>query len=154
MVTEVALSIVVATGKFPQFIANGTLTPHPKSTKLSFSANLPNAIPDLFARTFMMREAVGMVTDAEAELPNASLTVAVRVYDVLIAQLAPKTNALPLENDVLDTPLHDTDLDDTEFLDETLAIEYDAVTLKYVPLDDTVPSELHLLADTEIDGFE
>ena len=73
---------------------------------------------------------------------------------MLIAQLAPRTNALPLENDVLDAPLHDTDLDDTEFLDDTLAIEYDAVTLKYVPLEDTVPSELHLLAETEIDGFE
>ena len=91
--------------------------------------------------------------DADAVLFKASFTLAVRVYDVLIAQLAPKTNALPLENDVLDAPLHDTDLDDTEFLDDTLAIEDDAVTLKYVPLDDTVPSELHLLAETEIDGF-
>ena len=72
---------------------------------------------------------------------------------MLIAQLAAKTNALPLENDVLDAPLHDTDLDDTEFLDDTLAMEYAAVTLKYVPLEDTVPSELHLLAETEIDGF-
>lgn len=92
--------------------------------------------------------------DADAVLFKASLTLAVSVYDVLIAQLAPKTNAVPLENDELDTPLHDTDLDDTEFLDDTLAIEYDAVTLKYVPLEDTVPSELHLLAETEIDGFE
>ena len=73
---------------------------------------------------------------------------------MLIAQLAAKTNTLPLENDVLDAPLQDTDFDDTEFLDETLAIEYEAVTLKYVPLEDTVPSELHLLAETEIDGFE
>ena len=72
---------------------------------------------------------------------------------MLIAQLAAKTKALPLENDVLDAPLHDTDFDDTEFLDDTLEIEYAAVTLKYVPLEDTVPSELHLLAETEIDGF-
>ena len=92
--------------------------------------------------------------DADAVLFNASLILAVRVYDVLIAQLAAKTKALPLENDVLDAPLHDTDLDDTEFLDDTLAMEYAAVTLKYVPLEDTVPSELHLLAETEIDGFE
>ena len=127
---------------------------HPKSTKLSLSANLPNAMPDLFALTFIIREAVGIVIDADAALFNASFTLAVRVYDVLIAQLAAKTNALPLENDVLDTPLHDTDLDDTEFLDDTLAMEYAAVTLKYVPLEDTVPSELHLLAETEIDGFE
>ena len=92
--------------------------------------------------------------DADAVLFKASFTLAVRVYDVLIAQLAAKTNALPLENEVLDAPLHDTDLDDTEFLDNTLAMEYDAVTLKYVPLEDTVPSELHLLAETEIDGCE
>lgn len=111
-------------------------------------------MPDLFALTFIIREAVGIVTDADAELPNVSVTLAVRVYDVLIAQLAPKTNALPLENEVLDTPLHDTDLAKTEFFDDTLAIEYVAVTLKYVPLEDTVPSELHLLAETEIDGCE
>ena len=92
--------------------------------------------------------------DADAVLFKASFTLEVRVYDVLIAQLAAKTNALPLENEVLDAPLHDTDLDDTEFLDNTLAMEYDAVTLKYVPLEDTVPSELHLLAETEIDGCE
>ena len=92
--------------------------------------------------------------DADAVLFKASFTLAVRVYDVLIAQLAAKTNALPLENEVLDAPLHDTDLDDTEFLDNTLAMEDDAVTLKYVPLEDTVPSELHLLAETEIDGCE
>ena len=110
-------------------------------------------MPDLFALTFIIREAVGIVIEADAVLFKASFTLAVRVYDVLIAQLAPKTNALPLENDVLDAPLHDTDLDDTEFLDDTLAMEYDAVTLKYVPLEDTVPSELHLLAETEIDGF-
>lgn len=127
---------------------------HAESITLSSSENLPNAMPDLFALTFIIREAVGIVIDADAVLFKTSVTLAVRVYDVLIAQLAPKTNALPLENDVLDAPLHDTDLDDTEFLDDTLAIEYDAVTLKYVPLDDIVPSELHLLAETEIDGFE
>ena len=110
-------------------------------------------MPDLFALTFIIREAVGIVIDADAMLFKASLTLAVRVYDVLMAQLAAKTKALPLENDVLDAPLHDTDFDDTWFLDDTLAIEYDAVTLKYVPLEDTVPSELHLLADTEIDGL-
>ena len=92
--------------------------------------------------------------DADAVLFKASFTLAVRVYDVLIAQLAAKTKALPLENEVLDVPLHDTDLDDTEFLDNTLAMEYDAVTLKYVTLEDTVPSELHLLAETEMDGCE
>ena len=72
---------------------------------------------------FIIREAVGIVIEADAVLFKASVTLAVRVYDVLIAQLAPKTNALPLENDELDAPLHDTDLDDTEFLDDTLAIE-------------------------------
>ena len=96
---------------------------HAESIALSLSANLPNAMPDLFALTFIIREAVGIVIDADAVLFNASLTLAVRVYDVLIAQLAAKTKALPLENDVLDAPLHDTDLDDTEFLDDTLAIE-------------------------------
>ena len=127
---------------------------YPTSNVLSLSANLPNAMPDLFALTFIIREAVGIVMEADAVLFKASFTLAVRVYEVLIAQLAPKTNELPLENDVLDAPLQDTDLDNTEFLDDTLAIEYDAVTLKYVPLEDTVPSELHLLAETEIDGCE
>ena len=55
-------------------------------------------------------------------------------------------------NEVFDTPLHDTDFDETEFLDDTLAIEYVAVTLKYVPLVVTVPDELHLDADACIDG--
>ena len=72
---------------------------------------------------------------------------------MLIAQLAAKVTAEPLENEVLDAPLQDTDFDATEFFDDTLAIEYVAVTLKYVPLEDTVPSELHLLAETEIDGL-
>ena len=72
---------------------------------------------------------------------------------MLIAQLAAKTKAVPLENEVLDTLLHDADLEETEFFDDTLAMEYVTVTSKYVPLDDTVPSELHLLAETEIDGL-
>ena len=51
---------------------------HAESIALSISANLPNAMPDLFALTFIIREAVGIVIDADAVLLNASLTVAVR----------------------------------------------------------------------------
>ena len=110
--------------------------------------------PSLFFLTFITLDEVGIDTVAVELFPNASVTLAVNVYDEPIEQFAANTKAVLLLNEVFDTPLHEHDFEVIEFFDDTLAKLKATQIFRYVPDVESVPSERHLLAVRVSEGGE